>query len=378
MPDKPLRVIHIMSEFGGGISSFILDKAEALANQDVQIDVLTFDTPSARLEQAIAATGGQIYKVPNPVKESLMQSVKQTNAIFNQLPKNTLVHCNYGMDLALIFYLVAKKNRLKFAIHAHTAEPDNTNDLRRHLNRWMADYKLSCGLRATENIFGRQALEKNDVVHIPNSINLKNFFGKNRAASLKSEAYGQENQHKFIISQIARFHEVKNHAFSLEVIEELAKTELDFLWLFFGQGKLEDEIKQAVAERKLEGYVKFMGRRNDISELYQTMDLMVLPSHFEGLSTVAIESQASGKKILLSDIQTRETDLDLGLTEFLPIENGAQDVEAWVQVILANQQPANVSPELIQEKFEQKKFTSATSAALYVEFLKGNISSYRI
>lgn len=378
MPEKTLRVIHIMSEFGGGISSFILDKAEALAGQAVQLDVLTFDTASERLEQAIAATGGRIYKVPNPVKDNLLESLKQINAIFKQLPKQTLVHCNYGMDLALIFYLLAKKNGLKFAIHAHTAEPDNTNNVRRQINRWMADYKLSCGSGATENIFGVTALETNDVVHIPNSINIQNFLGKSSASSRKVAAYGEENQDKLIISQIARFHEVKNHDFSLKIIEELAKTDLDFLWVFFGQGKLEAEIKQAVADKQLTDYVKFMGRRSDISELYQTMDLLVLPSHFEGLSTVAIEAQASGKKILLSDIQTRETDLDLGLVEFLPIDDASHDASLWAQSILANQQLPQVSDELILEKFEQKKFTSATSAALYVDFLKGNIQSYRI
>lgn len=378
MPDKPLRVIHIMSEFGGGISSFILDKAEALGKQEVHMDILTFDTPSERLEQAIAATGGKIYKVPNPVKDSLIASLNQTNKLFKQLPKHTLVHCHYGMDLALIFYLLAKKNRLKFAIHAHTAEPDNTTNARRLINRWMADYKLSCGSGATENIFGAPALETNDVVHIPNSINIQNFLSPNRTASRKLETYGIENENKLIISQIARFHEVKNHHFSLQIIEELAKTELDFLWVFFGQGKLEAEIKQTVVDKNLEDYVKFMGRRNDISELYQTMDLIVLPSHFEGLSTVAIEAQASGKKILLSDIQTRETDLELELVEFLPIDAGKQDASLWAQAIIDNQDLPTVADEAILEKFEQKKFTSATSAALYVDFLKGNIKAYRI
>lgn len=378
MPDKRLRVIHIMSEFGGGISSFILDKAEALKGQAVQIDVLTFDTPSERMAQAIAATGGQIYKVPNPVKDNLLSSLKEINAVFKILPKDTLVHCNYGMDLGLIFYLLAKKNRLKFAIHAHTAEPDNINDFRRSLNRWMADYKLSCGLGATENIFGRQALETGDVVHIPNSINIQNFLNQAEVPERKAAAYGSENQDKMIIAQIARFHEVKNHAFSLEVIEKLAEMGLDFLWVFFGQGQLAEEIKQAVTDKNLQKYVKFMGRRSDISELYPTMDLLVLPSHFEGLSTVAIEAQASGKKILLSDIQTRETDLGLGLVEFLPIDDVAEDSAQWAERILENRLATKVSSEKILEKFEDKKFTSATSAALYVEFLKGNIASYQI
>lgn len=370
MPDT-YKAIHIMSEFGGGISSFILNKAEALVNQNVKLDILTFDTPSERLENAINQTGGQIYRVPNPVKESLPQAIKQTNAIFKQLPKDTLVHCNYGMDLGLIFYLLAKKNGLKFAVHAHSAEPDNINDWRRKVNCWMADYKLSCGLGATANVFGPKA---KDVVHIPNSINVNNFINQSDTPRDKAEIYGEENKDKFIISQIARLHEVKNHKFSLEIIEELAKTDLDFLWVLFGKGKLEEQIKQAVKDKGLEQYVKFMGRRDDISTLYPTMDLVVLPSHFEGLSTVAVETQASGKKILLSDNQTRETDLGLGLAEFLPID----DAKLWADTIMANLEPANLSPAMILEHFEAKKFTNEASAQLYVDFLAGKVTSYKI
>ena len=60
------------------------------------------------------------------------------------------------------------------------------------------------------------------------------------------------------------------------------------------------------------------------------MDLFLLPSHYEGLPGVAVESQAAGLITLLSDQITPETKIT-NLVEFLSIKNG---VDPWVDRIL--------------------------------------------
>ena len=379
LPEKePVHVMHIMSEFGGGISSFIMNKAESLAGSNVVFDVVTFEEPSERFRQAIEGTGGQVYQVPNPVKKSLPQCLRQTNQIMKSKPKDTIIYCHYGMDLALLFYLLAKWNRLEFIIHAHTADPAGNNNFRRRLNTWMSDRQASCGLGATENIFGEASAREGSVVHIPNSIRVENFLQPSKAAatSKKLEVYGPENEGKFMIGQIGRFHVVKNHGFSLDIIEQLTKqANFAFQWVFIGEGELEEQVKQQVKDRGLENYVKFLGRREDVAELYQTLDVIVLPSHFEGLSTVAIEAQASGVVSLLSDVQTRETDLGLKLVEFLPIE----EASIWADAIMAHyHQPVTVTPEERLAQFAAKKFTNPASAELYEAFLRGEVKEYQI
>lgn len=58
-----------------------------------------------------------------------------------------------------------------------------------------------------------------------------------------------------------------------------------------GVGELEEEIKNLVHQKKLDDCVKFLGKRNDCNELYQAMDVFVLPSNYEGLGIVGIEAQ---------------------------------------------------------------------------------------
>lgn len=52
-----------------------------------------------------------------------------------------------------------------------------------------------------------------------------------------------------------------------------------------------------VAER-----VHFLGNRIDIPVLLKSVDLVILSSHFEGLSLASIEGMASGKPFLASDV----------------------------------------------------------------------------
>lgn len=52
--------------------------------------------------------------------------------------------------------------------------------------------------------------------------------------------------------------------------------------------------------------VRFLGNRSDVSELYQAMDVFVLPSLFEGIPVVGIEAQFADLPCFFSDIVPSE------------------------------------------------------------------------
>ncbi|WP_318530717.1 glycosyltransferase [Lacticaseibacillus paracasei] len=66
-----------------------------------------------------------------------------------------------------------------------------------------------------------------------------------------------------------------------------------------------------------------------VSEFVQAMDVMVLPSIFEGLPLVAVEWQLSGVYSLISDCVTKEVLIGDGV-DVLPIEKGTK---IWVDKI---------------------------------------------
>ncbi|SHE87598.1 Glycosyltransferase involved in cell wall bisynthesis [Atopostipes suicloacalis DSM 15692] len=378
--NNSVEVLHLMTGFGGGISSFIKNKADFFKmDEDVLFNVLTFDEVSEDFHNSIINTGGKIYKVTDP-KDSFSSFVKETSNIFNEIPKDTVIHCHFGMNLALYFKLLVKKNNIKrFIIHAHTDAPKEVreslkNKFRRYFNSKMTREKLSCGTGASINIFGKKDVDNNNIVHIPNSIDPFDFIYNKFSIEEKTKLLGKENKDKFIIGNIGRFHPQKNHLFMLDLIEKLSVTNLDFLWIFIGDGELKDKIENEAEKRNLSKYILFLGRRSDVPALLNIMDLFVLPSLYEGLPTVAVEAQAAGIPCLLSTEITEEVDLGMGIVRFLDLE----DMDSWMESIVESTELKRVSEKRRLDNLVEKKFTNEESGKLYKQFLLEKISYYNL
>lgn len=52
----------------------------------------------------------------------------------------------------------------------------------------------------------------------------------------------------------------------------------------------------------VEDRVKFLGLRNDIPNILKAADIVVMSSHFEGLSLSSIEGMSSGRPFIASDV----------------------------------------------------------------------------
>jgi len=375
---KSNKVLHIMSGYGGGISSFIRNKAEILKERSIPFDVATFDEVSDSFNSLIEQTGGKVLKISNPKEKGFKLFYKQVNQIMKRQPKNVLIHSHVSGVKALPFYLIARKNGLKrFVIHAHTAAPPEGHtkiqrELTKNINRMLSKEKLSCGQEASKNIFGRKLTGQKKIVHIPNSINEKNFIIEKNSSQLKKEILGISDD-RLVVGSIGRFRKVKNHYFMIKVIEELKKDNIPFLWFFAGDGLMKEEVESLVKEKKLEQYVKFLGRREDIPNLFKIMDVFVLPSFYEGLPTVVIEAQASSTYSIVSDTVTMECDIGLDLVRFLSISNE----RIWAEE-LRKIHPIKKEQEDIIQQLIKKKFTNETSAQLYEKFLDGELSYYNI
>ena len=93
-----------------------------------------------------------------------------------------------------------------------------------------------------------------------------------------------------------------------------------------------NRAKQKVKELKLEKNVKFLGMRNDVSELMQAMDCFILPSRFEGLPLVGIEAQTAGLVCFFSSNITNEIKIT-DLVNFISLEKSPQ---FWAEIIIKN------------------------------------------
>ena len=95
-----------------------------------------------------------------------------------------------------------------------------------------------------------------------------------------------------------------------------------------GEGEKVEEVKRYVKERKLENSIVFLNRYSDMQSFISAMDIMLLPSLYEGLPLVAIEWQINGIQSILSTTISDECIFTNSIQQ-LPIDN----VSTWIKAI---------------------------------------------
>ena len=88
-----------------------------------------------------------------------------------------------------------------------------------------------------------------------------------------------------------------------------------------GDGALRPTVEQQVEDLGIKGSVIFKGNIDNVADYLNAIDLIVMPSLFEGLPLTLIEQQANGLSCVVSDTITKEADKTGQLT-FLPLKDG--------------------------------------------------------
>ena len=141
---------------------------------------------------------------------------------------------------------------------------------------------------------------KDDAVVIRNGVDIQSYREVKCNREDKRESVGIP-RNAYVVGHIGRFSKQKNHSFLLRVFQKITEKQPNAHLLLIGNGALQEEVTQRIGQMQLEERVTILSHRTDIPELLGTMDVLVFPSLFEGLSVVLVEAQAAGLKCVVSD-----------------------------------------------------------------------------
>lgn len=169
----------------------------------------------------------------------------------------------------------------------------------------------------------------NNAVIIKNGVDVDRFRKYVRPNEKVRAAIGIPKE-AFVVGHVGRFSQAKNHGFLLKVFKEITNRKSNAHLLLIGNGELEMEVRKQIDELKLSAKVTILSHRTDIPELLSAMDVMVVPSLYEGLSCTLVEAQASGLRCVVSDSVNQESFL---LDTTIPM-NLNSDVSVWADAAL--------------------------------------------
>ncbi len=127
---------------------------------------------------------------------------------------------------------------------------------------------------------------------INNGVDVMSISEAKPIMELKSE--------KFVAVMVAGFREQKDQDTIIRAMALLPKDQYE-LWLV-GDGVRRPELEHLIKEENLGNQVKLLGLRTDVPRILKTADVVIMSSHWEGLSLSNIEGMAAGKPFVASDV----------------------------------------------------------------------------
>lgn len=116
----------------------------------------------------------------------------------------------------------------------------------------------------------------------------------------------------------------KNHETALRALAQLKND--NYIFLICGRGVLENHLKSIAVDLGIDDKVRFLGFRNDISEICIASDIFVFPSYQEGLPVSVMEAMSAGLPVIGSRIR--------GNTDLIKDGNGGflHETEDYVSI----------------------------------------------
>jgi glycosyltransferase involved in cell wall biosynthesis len=173
---------------------------------------------------------------------------------------------------------------------------------------------FACGSQAGKWLFGN-----NDFQVIPNGKEISKFaYSSKKRSELRTKL---KLINKIVIGHAGNFNYQKNHEYLIEIFKQLAYEDERYVLYLMGEGSLRPQIKKMVEDYKLEEKVFFTGTISNMADMLQAMDIMVLPSRFEGLPNVVLEWQIACLPCVISDVITTECRIT-DLVSYMSLEDG--------------------------------------------------------
>lgn len=325
------RILFIMGDMGlGGAETHIMKVYRKIDKSKYQFDFVLNVEKRCFYQDEISRLGGKIYYVTKKA-DNIVKNYHDIKKIVAVNKYKCVVKCGQNA-MSWTEMLAAKCGGATNRIMRSTNSNPNTfgkNVILHYLSRpllcSLTTCKVAPSTKAGEWLFGKNGCKNLTIVH--NGIDVKQYcYNSFQREKLRTE-FGIPKD-AIVIGHVGRFAKQKNHAFLIRAFSELLRNNSNAFLMLIGEGNLLESVKKMAEDCHISDKVVFTGNRNDVDQLYSAMDVLALPSLYEGLPNVVIEAQASGLPCVVADTVTSECNIS-GHVCFLPLD----DAMRWAETL---------------------------------------------
>ena len=326
-----VRVAIVIGKMNsGGKKNLVMEYYRHIDREKVQFDFICDSDSQAIPEEEIEMLGGRVYRIPP--YQNIFANMHEMKRICRKNEYSVMHAWNSTMN---VFPLKVAKDvgipvRISESISmAHEGDwKTKIKKILKPLSKLYATHFMSCGMDCGRWQFGDEMFDAGKVDVFKTVINTEfNAYNPEIREKTRKE-FGWED--KIVIGHIGRFTPQKNSVRLIEMFAAIAKKEPRAIMCLIGDGELKNDMMAKIRELGVENQVNYLGRREDIQQFYNAMDVFLLPSLYEGLPVVGLEAESCGLPVFFSTEITREANAcELG--HFIPLSDSD---EKWADEIL--------------------------------------------
>lgn len=337
----------------GGAERFLLDLLNNLDRQIFSPTVILFKDKGPYYEE-LRSLNFPIFTLEKRAGIDFL-NIKRIYKILKEI-KPQIVHTQLGGDIR--GRLAAKLAGVKVLISTEQ-NVNKGESLSRRLVKiitsFWTDVIVAISPAVAEDMKNRYLLAKSKCqLIIPNGIDLKKFpYHKNRPL-----------QNPILVGAVGRLTPQKGFDLLIKAWQELRLKNAKLV--IVGEGVEKNNLQLKINSAQLENQIKLVGDIPDMTNFYQTLNLQVIPSRWEGLGIVALEAGASGVPILASAVD--------GLKEIIKPNTGWLSKPNDVKNLQENLELALNSLETDETKNKQEQLHDLISTNFSIEIVSQEYS----
>ena len=372
MSIKILYVTGVLNR--GGAEIMLLDLVKKLSSQTnvhILVNYLNEETRKGILTSDFEELGCEIHYIKTQWSEGLFKYYLSFKTVIKNIGEVDIIHSHINIKSGFVAFCAYQNRIPKIITHSHGEIyyplTNLSNALRafefwfqkKLIKRYSSNY-WACSVKAGRTLFAQ--VKETDIVVINNAIDLDHFTTVNKEAK-DGLLIDLGLADTFVIGSVGRVVARKNLLFVIEILNFLNKKDIAFMFLNIGQ--VDDavyyaRVEQKIKEYSLESKVLNVGLQSEIPLYFSVLDVFISPARNEAFGMVALEAQACGVPVVISDHFPPEVDMNIGLASFMHGFN----VEEWGYEIMKKTNAKKPSPASIKKAFIYKGFDSSTNATV--------------
>ncbi len=315
---RRLKILHIDPErnWGGGEAQ-VLGLLSYLAERGHGNHLLTH--PRGRLFQQSQTL--HVKAMPLVVRNDLdVRPVPRLRRLIRR-ENYDIVHLHTKRAHALSLWLSRSAPRPKYVVTRRMDYPESKG----WYTRWLYNRKVDGVIAISRKILEllvEAGVKRERIRLIQSGTDPRPFDSAARA--------WERDPERIVVGVAAVLEERKGHRFLLEAAGRLKSRGYRIYYRIAGEGSLRKTLEQTASQLGLKEDVELLGFVSDMPGFLTDVDIVVLPSLFEGLGVSVLEAMAAGKAVIASRVGGLPELIVEGTTGFL-VEPG--DVDGLAKAI---------------------------------------------